>query len=283
MSEDNGTVVTKSTTTQIPDAILDQANTRPLPLAALAVADDKDWGLKPAPVSRDWMEAHNRFAYRCLPLTIANASGWIITSPISFTASWLGGLSPTELTLTKDDPLDKHRHSIVSLFGSGIITFNLPWLFRVARSRIGMRVRGMPNYWKFNCTPLEGYVEIDWNPFTFTMNWKLQQPNIPVAFAKGDPICFLELTTLDLTDAAEPVIASIQQTGLNNAYREYLRSRQSFNADPHKFEKPWQKFYHNGFPLADGTTIEPPAHHRTGFKAKPFEDLRRKSKSVANP
>ena len=33
--------------------------------------------IRPAPVERDWMEATgNRFAYRCLPLNIANAYGW---------------------------------------------------------------------------------------------------------------------------------------------------------------------------------------------------------------
>jgi hypothetical protein len=33
--------------------------------------------IHPAPLERDWMEATNpRYAYRCLPLNIANAYGW---------------------------------------------------------------------------------------------------------------------------------------------------------------------------------------------------------------
>ena len=48
--------------------------------------------IRPAPVERPWMEATDqRFAYRCLPLNIANASGWEILCPSAFTAAWDGG------------------------------------------------------------------------------------------------------------------------------------------------------------------------------------------------
>ena len=40
------------------------------------VIDGHDVDIRPAPVERDWMDATNqRFAYRCLPLNIANAYG----------------------------------------------------------------------------------------------------------------------------------------------------------------------------------------------------------------
>lgn len=33
--------------------------------------------IRPAPLERDWMDTSDRrFAYRCLPLNIANAHGW---------------------------------------------------------------------------------------------------------------------------------------------------------------------------------------------------------------
>ena len=48
--------------------------------------------IRPAPVERPWMEATDqRFAYRCLPLNIANAFGWEILCPSAFTAGWDGG------------------------------------------------------------------------------------------------------------------------------------------------------------------------------------------------
>jgi uncharacterized protein DUF6065 len=41
------------------------------------VIDGHHVDIRPAPVEREWMEATSqRFAYRCLPLNIANAYGW---------------------------------------------------------------------------------------------------------------------------------------------------------------------------------------------------------------
>jgi hypothetical protein len=36
-------------------------------------------------------DTNQRFAYRCIPLSIANASGWEIVLPFSFSAVWNGG------------------------------------------------------------------------------------------------------------------------------------------------------------------------------------------------
>jgi hypothetical protein len=51
----------------------------------------------PAPVERSWMDrTNNGFAYRCLPLNIANAHGWLILNPVAFVAEWNGGPGPAE-------------------------------------------------------------------------------------------------------------------------------------------------------------------------------------------
>ena len=48
-----------------------------------------EWGW--ADLQRDWMDATpNRFAYRCLPLSIVNQTGWWIKNPVGFTATWRG-------------------------------------------------------------------------------------------------------------------------------------------------------------------------------------------------
>ena len=48
--------------------------------------------IRPAEATRDWMDKTNEsFAYRCLPLNIANAHGWEVLSPCDFTAFWRGG------------------------------------------------------------------------------------------------------------------------------------------------------------------------------------------------
>ena len=56
---------------------------------------------------RDWMDATpHRYAYRCLPLTIVNQTGWWIKNPVGFTATWRGlfRLSATTVTVPGSSP-----------------------------------------------------------------------------------------------------------------------------------------------------------------------------------
>ena len=57
--------------------------------------------IRPAPPTRDWMDAtSDSFAYRCLPLNIANAHGWELLSPIGFSAKWSGGNERRDVQIT---------------------------------------------------------------------------------------------------------------------------------------------------------------------------------------
>src|SRR5581483_4200794 len=60
-----------------------------------------DWGW--AERRRDWMDATPaHHAYRCLPLTIANQTGWWIKNPVGFTATWRGGTYPGSIEFQFD-------------------------------------------------------------------------------------------------------------------------------------------------------------------------------------
>ena len=74
----------------------------------------------PAEPRRKWMDATNqRFAYRCIPMPIANATGWELLSPIDFKVGWSGGNDVDALTVTatKDEDSDQVRSFISSHFG----------------------------------------------------------------------------------------------------------------------------------------------------------------------
>ena len=50
--------------------------------------------LRPATPRREWMDqTDQRYAYRCLPLTVGNQFGWEMLCPASFEALWTGGRS----------------------------------------------------------------------------------------------------------------------------------------------------------------------------------------------
>src|SRR5438093_13464407 len=106
------------------------------------------------------------FGYRCLPLNIANAHGWLILNTVPFVANWDGqaGLEAITVQSVADDapPLAS------SHFGSGVLTFHVNALFRTEPG-YDLMVTGPLNSFKDAIQPLSGVVETDWAPFTFTM------------------------------------------------------------------------------------------------------------------
>ena len=171
-------------------------------LVAYPINSTEGWSIIPAPARRDWMDASdNKFAYRCLPLVMANQAGWIVTCPRDFRATWNGGMDGKATKLTF---LDGQPHpSIQSHFGQGIITFGLPWLFQTSEG-VGLWTRGPTNMVKDNCVALDGIIETDWAPYTFTMNWKIMRRNTDVYFRKGDPVCQLVPFPLSIFEGMEP-------------------------------------------------------------------------------
>lgn len=135
---------------------------------------EQGWDIKirPAPPTRDWMDATpSSYAYRCLPLNIANASGWEILNPVAFEAVWSGAPHQQALTITcPEGPLKP-----VSLFGAGVLTFHVFGVFRTSPGW-NLWVSSSPNQFKDGISALTGLIETDWSPYTFTMNWKFTRP-----------------------------------------------------------------------------------------------------------
>src|SRR5215471_2064188 len=97
-------------------------------IIAYEIHANTDTLLEPAPIARDWMDATPvRHPYRCLPLVIANQSGWILRSTASFEAYWYGGPAKEDVEIRFRGPTDNR---IMSHFGTGVITFTVPFLFR---------------------------------------------------------------------------------------------------------------------------------------------------------
>ena len=56
-----------------------------------------DVALFRAPPRRTWMDrSAGQFAYRCLPVVIANQTGWVVRNQVEFTAVWNGGPAGTD-------------------------------------------------------------------------------------------------------------------------------------------------------------------------------------------
>lgn len=231
-----------------------------------------------APADRAWMDAtEKRFAYRCLPLTIANAMGWELLSPARVTAEWNGGRELTDMTVTVDDPAWGESKLASSHFGHGILTFQTGYLFRTEPG-IGVWARGTPNRPKDGIAPLDGITETDWLTFTFTMNWQFTRPG-QVTFERDEPFCFMTLLAYRALEEVRPEIVPIaSDPQLAAAYQAWRTARLDFidrlmKNEAEAARQGWQKFYVRGNENPSGT--QPSATHTS--KVKLAEPMRRES------
>lgn len=267
---------------------------RDRPIIAYEVSDWQDMPLTTAGVDRDWMEAtSHRFAYRCLPLAIANQAGWLIANPVAFSATWDGGPTVNNLhirfgadeppapvaagyvnvfTFGGPVPEVKKDPRILSHFGSGILTFTMPYLFRTPAG-INLWVKGPTNFIKDGVQALEGIVETDWSPATFTMNWKLTRPGYPVKFEQGEPICMVVPVARGLAESLQPLQTSIDnEPELNREYQDWQSSRRQFNLDlmfqePQAVKLGWQRDYLKGLTPSGA----PAPQHQTRLSLREFQ------------
>ena len=231
--------------------------------------NDKGWGIEPASSSRDWMAQTKGHSQKCLPLLAANQMGYVMRNPTEVTAIWNGGDSHTDTKVIHED--GEYTASSSSHFGCGIITFQIPFIFRTPPG-IGLFVRGATNFWIENACPLDGFVETHWSPYTFTMNWRIVKPDVPVVWKKGDPVCMVIPYPVELLENIVPVATPIEsEEELNLIYQGWSDTRDRFNGTDHS-RNDWQKDYFLGkkCPFAHGAdNIASP--HRTKFKLPPFK------------
>ncbi len=233
--------------------------------------------IRPASSRRDWMDqSPESFAYRCLPLSIANAHGWEILNPFGFEAIWTGGPAPEDVEVRLDPGADPAR-SAVALFGLGTITFHVEGLLRTPPGW-NLWVGGPPNAIKDGAAPLSGIIETDWSPYSFTMNWRLTRPGHPVRFERDEPFAHIFPLPRETLEQVAPRYAPIDEDpALRARFEAWSRSRDAFQArmkadPPANPSDKWQKLYYRGL---DPDGVCPVADHQAKLRAAPFarEDL----------
>jgi hypothetical protein len=207
--------------------------------------------LRPAPATRPWMDATpEAFAYRCLPLNIANAHGWELLNPHGFEAEWNGGQGVDAVTIRPDSGPPPVGMA-TSLFGQGVLTFHVEGLFRTPKGW-NLWIGGSPNRAKDAIAPLTGVVETDWSPFTFTMNWRFTRPHARVRFEAMEPFGFVFPLVRQAVGAFKPRFEPLESNPeLAEQFAEWSRSRDDFHErmrqDPGDAPSArWQKHYYRG-------------------------------------
>lgn len=233
--------------------------THPLPMPLVA-----------APVARDWMDrTDRRFAYRCLPMLIANQAGWFVLSAHRVAVRWDGGRTLESLRI--DCLSGEPPCPALSVFGAGILTWTVPYVFRTPPG-FNLLVRGPANCPKEGIAPLEGIVETDWAEATFTMNWQMTRAHRRVTFEAGEPIAMivpqprgeLELFRPEIKDiASDPELAA--------SYQRWAAGRRQFNEDLRQEgsearSQGWQKHYAQGRTVTEKRSTE----HQSKLELREF-------------
>jgi Family of unknown function (DUF6065) len=228
----------------------------------------------PASRWRDWMNATvKRNANRCLPLLVANEVGWFLLNERPFTATWSGGETIYDVEIAYAGA--KPALPASSNFGSGILTFRIPYLFRTPPGW-DLHVRGPTNLPRDGIAPLDGIVETDWALATFTMNWKFTRPG-SVVFDAGDPFCMViphrrhdvERFEPELRPAEEDVDVArgweaFGQSRLDIGVKKFLAEFTNAHADS---REAWEGDYFRGKTTEGAAAPE----HVTRRRLKPFD------------
>ena len=235
------------------------------------VLDGHDMALRPAPLEREWMDkTGEHFAYRCLPLNIANGYGWEVLCPDGFTAWWDGSNAKEGVHVAADSA---GYRVAVGHFGSGVLTFHIPCIFQTDPG-VDLFVTGPVNRLKDGIGALSGIVETDWSPYTFTMNWLFTRHDLKVRFEKGEPFCHVFPIERGAIERVEPRRRKLSEAPeLQRAYQAWADGRHTFNqglteAGSAAAQAKWQKNYFRGL-MPDGQPTT--ADHVNRLRLRPFE------------
>jgi Family of unknown function (DUF6065)/Stf0 sulphotransferase len=196
---------------------------------------------------RPWMQqTPQRFANRCLPMLIANQSGWHILNIGKIAVTWDGGAGTENLRVEHIG--GKASPFVGSHFGSGILTWNIPYLFRTPPG-FNLLVRGPANSPKDGVRALEGIVETDWADATFTMNWQMTRPHLTVTFEVDEPIALIVPQRRGELESFRPETRPISDDPvLRRAHDRWRTSRiaglKESNSEAR--HQGWQKHYFRG-------------------------------------
>ncbi|GAB4114886.1 MAG: hypothetical protein Tsb0027_04480 [Wenzhouxiangellaceae bacterium] len=187
--------------------------------------------LRPARPTRQWMDATaGQYAYRCIPLTAANTMGWEYLNPVTCEFRWGGMTAQEDVQVWLEDG---HRWRPRTHFGSGVVTWELPFLFRTEPG-YGLVVCGPANCDKTGIVPLDGFIRTDWLPYPFTMNWRITRRHHSVRFEAGEPIARIFPYPLGLLEETVVEIAEFEDDPeLVSQFRLWAERRKQ-NAQQHQ-------------------------------------------------
>ncbi|MEO8393084.1 MAG: DUF6065 family protein [Chloroflexota bacterium] len=264
------------------------AERKPLPITAYRIHkyESLEWPIVTATAQREWMNFGQGNPYRCLPLTMANQLGWLVLNPVGFVAEWHPDDPGSPIKIEFDEALNEDDQGfLIDHFGNGILTWNLPYLFRTPPG-YNLLAQGPTNWFKDGVQALAGMIETDWSDATFTMNWKITRSQHPIRFEKGEPFCMITPVRRGELERFEPKVEPLEaQPEVNQAYLYWEHKRAHLSVKnfwgrklaatfQRKFVFKYDLSYLRGKTASGQTLI---SDHQTRLTLKPFNQVWQKA------
>lgn len=183
-------------------------------------------------VKRDWMdETYKKHAYQCMPVTVANVSGWAIHLDDEVIVEWDGGNAVPRVVsgAVASSGREQAQCSIV-----GMVSFNMGWIIRTEEPYCTM-LSGAPNLFVNNASPLTASLPSWWWPDESQMNWKLNSPGTTV-FPAGFPFVFFTIYNPAVNAEVTFEVGSLWDD------KELVEKRRKYNdlKQKNNLEHPWE-------------------------------------------
>ena len=222
--------------------------------------DDNRVRILPAPRERAWMDrTTSEYAYRCLPMAMANQLGWSVYPNTTIALVWDGTDALDAIKINDCDGI------AASIFGFGIVTFHIMHLIQTPAD-VNLFIGGQTNHVIPGIQALNGYMESDWAPYTFTMNWQMTHPGEVVVFTPNDAICHFFPVSRGSVESYNLQVKEISEDPvLAEQHDQFNHSRRDFHANLKDQQGQWQKNYFQG-KYPDGSRC--PVNHQTKLTLK---------------
>jgi len=197
---------------------------------------------------REWFKPN---FYRCLPLTIGNQYGFGVYAPYSFGFNWNGGTEPEDITFFFNEEemskFNKTSHfKVESHFGEGIITLSMPVLLR-SPNGVNLMTIAPPNSPLPNLSPMTGVVEADNLRTLFTINLKIDIPDISVHIPSGTPLAGILPVPRYFCDSFEILESqNFLPENIINQEKKLQEDFARFRAEKNKSNQPFDRLYMKG-------------------------------------
>lgn len=137
---------------------------------------------------RDWFTSH---FYKCLPLSIGNMQGFVFSLPYDFSVFWNGGNEKNDVIVEIGNEIAQYKGLNfiypTSEFGHGIFTIHFPITLKTPPG-VNLMTIAPPNFLLPGLSPMTGVVESDNIRFSFTLNIRLDFPNLKYKILKNTPL-----------------------------------------------------------------------------------------------